>query len=108
MMKGSLMFRANPFDYFRATMQAAQIAAEAQTVIALRLSGMAGVWPMGEAEAACMVSEKLSAGAQAARAALRAGMAGGSLPAIALAAMKPVRRKTRANARRLVQEAGAL
>lgn len=99
------MFPPNPFDYFRVSVQAAQIMAESQTVIALRLSGMAGLWPMGGGETSRMVSEKLAAGAHASRAALRAGMAGSSLPAIAMAAMKPVRRRTRANAKRLTASA---
>jgi hypothetical protein len=99
------MFPPNPFDGLRVLLQAAQIMAESQTVIALRLSGLAGFWPMGGAEAARMVTEKLTAGNHAAQAALRAGLAGGSLPVIALAAMQPVRRRTRANARRLTASA---
>lgn len=99
------MFPPNPFDYFRATVQAAEIMAESQKVIALRLTGMAGFWPMGGGETARMVSEKLSAGAHASRAALRSGLAGNSLPVIAMAAMKPVQRRTRANAKRLTANA---
>lgn len=95
------MFPLNPLDYWRVALQATQILAESQAVIALRLSGMAGFWPIGEAETGRMVSEKVTAGAQAGQAALRAGLAGASLPDIAMAAMKPVGRQTRANARRL-------
>lgn len=100
------MYPVNPFDLWRASLEAGRIAAEAQVVMGLRLAGMAGFWPMGQAETGRMVLEKLEAGALSAGAMLRAGMAGDSLPEIALAAMKPVRRRTRANARRLTRKAG--
>jgi hypothetical protein len=87
-------------------MEASRIMAESQTVIGLRLAGMAGFWPMGQAETGRMVMEKLEAGALAAGAAFQAGMAGGNASEIAMAAMKPVRRRTRANARRLSRKAG--
>lgn len=99
------MFPLNPFDYWRATLQATQIMADSHTVIALRLTGMAGLWPMGKAENQRMVSEKMSAGTHATRAALRVGLAGGSLPMIAMAAMKPVGLRTRANVKRLTKKA---
>lgn len=100
------MFPPNPFDIWRASVEATRIMAESQLVIGLRLAGMAGLWPMGQAETGRMVAEKLAASQQARVAALKAGMAGGSLPQIALAAMKPVGRRTRANARRLTRKAG--
>ena len=100
------MFPLNPFDIWRASVEATRIAAESQLVIGLRLAGLAGFWPMGQAETGRMLSEKLAAGLQAGEAALRAGLAGGSLPQIALAAMHPVGRKSRANARRLTRKAG--
>ena len=99
------MFPLNPFDILRATGEATRITAESQVVIGLRLMGLAGFWPMGPAEVGRMMSEKLVAGAQAARAALRTGLSGGTMPEIALAAMKPVGRRTRANARRLTRKA---
>lgn len=100
------MFPPNPFDILRASIEATRIMAESQLVIGLRLAGMAGFWPMGQAETGRMLSEKIAAGQLAGQAALRAGMAGGSLPQIALAAMQPVGRRTRANARRLTKKAG--
>ncbi len=99
------MFPLNPFDYLRVTMKAAQIMAESQTVIGLRLAGMAGLWPMGGAENSRMVSEKMEAGAQAHTAAMKSAMAGGTLSDIAMAAMKPVGARTSANARRLAKKA---
>lgn len=99
------MFTLNPLAYWTASLKAGQILVESQTVIALRLAGMAGIWPMGGTENARMVSEKMEAGAQAQEAAMRAVMAGSSLPDIAMAAMKPVGARTRANAKRLSKKA---
>lgn len=100
------MFPPNPFDYWRASIEATRILAESQLVIGLRLAGMAGFWPMGRAETGRMLAEKIAAGQQSGAAALKASLAGGSLPEIALAAMQPVGRRTRANARRLTRKIG--
>jgi hypothetical protein len=99
------MFPLNPADFWRSALQASQIMVESQTVIALRLAGMAGFWPMGGAEAARMVQEKMDATVEASQAMLRAGMAGGDLNAMAAAAMKPIRKRTNANAKRLTAKA---
>jgi len=98
------MFPLNPFEYVKVTMQAARIMVESQQVIALRVSGMAGMWTMNEGETARMVNEKLSAGMQAGSAAFMAGMSGASMTDIAMAAMKPVGKRTRANAKRLKKQ----
>lgn len=97
------MFPPNPFDIWRASLEAARISAESHLVIGLRLAGLAGFWPMDPSEAVRMVSEKLAASRKAGEAALSVGLAGGSLAQVALAAMHPVGRKTRANARRLIR-----
>lgn len=77
------------------------LALEAQMIIAMRLAGMAGFWNVTKAENTLMHTEKLAA-AQASALAAAAAVAVGSSPAgVALAAMKPIRRKTCANARRL-------
>lgn len=94
-----------PFDFIRPALEAAQIMAESHLVIGLRLAGMAGLWPMGQAETNRMVSEKLTTGMDAAGAAMKSGMAGDSLPDMAMAAMKPYRHKTKSNARRLSRKA---
>ena len=90
-----------PFDFMVPVLEASRIMAESQMVIGMRLAGMAGLWPMAQSETNRMMSEKLSAGLDSAHAALRSGMAGGSISDVAMAAMKPVRAKTRANAKRL-------
>lgn len=98
----------SPFDFIRPAMEASQIMAESQMVIGLRLAGLAGFWPMGQAETNRMMSEKVSASIDSAGAALKSGMAGDSLPDMAMAAMKPYRHKTKSNARRLARKATGL
>ena len=95
----------DPFDLLRPALEAAEIMAESQLVIGLRLAGMAGFWPMAKAENARMLNEKLQAGLDVGHAALLAGMSGASPSQVAMAAMAPVRRKTRANAKRLQRHA---
>lgn len=90
-----------PFDFMAPLLEAGRIMAESQMVIGMRLAGMAGLWPMPQSETDRMMSEKLSAGMDSAHAALQSGMAGGNISDMAMAAMKPVRAKTRANAKRL-------
>ena len=104
-MKGDPMFKFNPLTYWKLAAEAGQIMAESQAVIGLRMAGMAGLWPMGQAENSRMIHEKLAAATQSQQAALRSAMSGGSLPEIARAAMKPVGRRTKANVRRLAKSA---
>jgi len=87
----------------RLAMQSALMMAEAQRVIVLRMAGMAGAWNVTAAEDKRMVAEKAEAAVASGQAMLRAAMAGGSAGAVALAGLKPVRAKTRANASRLTR-----
>lgn len=89
-------------DFFLPAMETGLMLAEAQVVIALRLAGLAGLWPVGEDEGVRMVAEKLEAGQASATAALWAGMGGATAGEVALAAIAPLRDRTRANARRLM------
>lgn len=91
----------DPFNMMRPALEAATILAESNVVIGLRVTGMMGLWPMAPAETSRMMTEKLQAGVDSGHAALWAGMAGGSLSHVAMAAMAPVRHKTRSNAKRL-------
>ncbi len=75
---------------------------EAQQVIALRMMGMAGMTRAAPTENARMVNEKVAAMIAAQQAAWIAMMTGKSPYA---AALKPVRAKTRANAKRLTKAA---
>jgi hypothetical protein len=77
------------------------IAVEAQTVIAMRLLGTAGLWHLPAKEQTRMVAEKWKAASEAGWAAWRAAALGGAPMAVALAFARPVGRATRANTRRL-------
>lgn len=99
------MLRRSPDSCWRVVPQASRIVAESCIVIALRLSGMARLWRMVCAANQRMICETLIAATQATHAAMRAGAAGGSLSDIAMAAMRPVGRHTKANAKRLTKAA---
>lgn len=90
-------------DLTRASLALAALGLEAQGVIWMRLWGMAGAWNLAPGENRRMVHEKLAAGLAAQTAAAAALMAG-KTPTHALgAAIKPVRRRTGANLRRLAR-----
>lgn len=76
--------------------------AEAQAVIAMRVFGMFGLWPVNSGENNRMVSEKIAAVQEGQAAAMRAMMRGGDAAKVSEAAMRPVRRRTKANVKRLV------
>ena len=95
-----------PEDMLGASLEAGWMMAEAHWVITLRMAGMAGLWAMRKGETDRMLSEKMSAGQDSVAAAMKVGMAGGTPGEVALAALKPLRRRTRANARRLTLQAG--
>lgn len=82
-------------------MQMTYMMAEAQAVIGMRVLGMAGMWSVTPGEDARMVSEKVYAVTRAATDAGRAALRGESPDRITAAAIKPLRQKTRANAKRL-------
>ncbi len=81
----------------------ANMIAEAQMVVTMRLLGMVGLWDTGAEETERMVSEKQQAFSTAAEAALRAVAAGKRADEIASAAVRPIRRRTRANVARLAK-----
>jgi hypothetical protein len=93
----------NPAATMRLMIQSSLMMTEAQMVIAMRLMGMAGGWRVSPSENARMVSEKTDAMMASGMAMGRAMAAGASPQGVALAALKPIRAKTRANARRLVR-----
>jgi hypothetical protein len=74
---------------------------EAQMVIAMRMLGMAGLWRVTPTESARMITEKLAAAQESATAATRAALRGKSPAVVADHALKPIRRRTGANAKRL-------
>ncbi len=97
--------KPTPFDLVRPGLLMMQLVAEANVVIALRLWGMAGGWKMAAGENRRMVTEKMAAAQASGRAMTRAAMAGGTPGDVASAGLKPVQRRTRANAERLTRSA---
>ncbi|RCW86687.1 antibiotic ABC transporter [Paracoccus lutimaris] len=85
--------------------QMAQMAWEAQMVIALRTAGMMGVLRQDHSEPHRMVLEKADAATEAMQAALRAAGRGERADRVMAAALRPYRRRTRANVRRLSRKA---
>jgi hypothetical protein len=94
---------ASPFQLWTLGFRTSVMLAEAQTVILLRLWGMAGLWPVGPSESTRMVAEKWPAFLHAYAAAGTAALKGQGPHRIADAALTPIARKTRANSRRLVR-----
>ena len=92
-----------PFSFWLTGVQTATMLAEAQLVMTLRLAGMAGAIPLPRGEAGRMLSEKVAAVGQAGLAAGQAMAAGKTPNAVAQAALAPVARRTRANAKRLTK-----
>lgn len=93
----------SPTEAMRLAVQSSMMLAEANMVIAMRMMGMGGLWRVTPGENDRMVQEKTDAAIASGAAMTRAMLAGHSPAKIALAAMKPVRAKTRANATRLAK-----
>ena len=90
-----------PFDALRLGYQMSMLTLESQSVVAMRLWGMAGLWNVAPTENTRMVAEKSTAMIASGMAAQRAIASGASATETALAAIKPLRRRTGSNARRL-------
>lgn len=93
--------QSSPFAVWRSGFEAWRMLAEAQTVIALRCMGMAGLWTLAPGETARMVTEKHAAFAESALAVASATARGHAPERVFDAAMRPLGRRTRANADRL-------
>ena len=93
--------KSSPMAIWQSGFDAWRMLAEAQTVVALRMMGMAGVWTLSEGETTRMFTEKQQAFTQSALDLTAAAMRGNSPEQILAAAVRPLGRKTRANARRL-------
>ncbi len=92
---------ADPLALARTGTNLALLAWETQLVMSMRLMGMAGLWSVVPSENDRMLSEKGPAFAEAVTAAAGAAMAGCRPDQIAVAWARPLRQRTRANARRL-------
>lgn len=89
------------FALFNLGMAITRVAVESQMVIGMRLAGMAGLWNTRPDEVQRMYAEKPTAMLQSALAGARAMVSGDTPDAVVQAALKPISRRTRANARRL-------
>jgi hypothetical protein len=92
-------------ELFRLQMKTAQMLVEAQTVIAIRLLGMAGILPAARGENLRMVTEKQQAFAKSWIGAANAMMTGQGTQVAYAEALAPIGRETRANSRRLTRGA---
>lgn len=90
-----------PQDTIRLSLQLGLMMYESQMVIAMRLWGMAGLWNVTPEENQRMVSEKADAMLASGLAVQKALISGAHPTRAALAGVRPLRRKTRANAKRL-------
>ena len=88
-------------QWMRLNLATAHMLSEAQTVVGLRMMGMAGLRPAAAGETVRMVTEKQAAFAEAGLAMTKALMRGAGPVAAMEAGLKPIGRTTRANSRRL-------
>ncbi|MFT4151963.1 MAG: antifreeze protein [Paracoccaceae bacterium] len=91
------------FDMMRAAISMGIAAMEAQAIIAMRMWGMMGLWNTHPSENLRMFTEKASAALAAQQGVARAILSGEGPGAAALAAVTPVRRRTRSNVKRLTR-----
>lgn len=98
----------DPFDMVEAAVSLALVAMEAQLVISMRLMGMVGLWNVPASENLRMINEKTSAMVAAQSGVMRAVLQGEGPGAAVLAAVKPVRRRTRSNVKRLMRRGPTL
>lgn len=84
-----------------ASIEARRLAFEAQAVVTMRLWGMAGVWSIRPTEPLRMLTEKPAVFVEAAAVASHAALKGRRPDQVARHAMRPLRRTTTANVRRL-------
>jgi hypothetical protein len=96
------LYMANPiFEFWKSWMDAAEFGLDTQGVIGMRLIKIASGGPAGAAEWVAMVTEKFVAAAAAQSAGIIALASGKDMEEAAQLALAPVRRRVRANHRRL-------
>lgn len=92
-----------PAQMMALSLRNSRMMSEAGMIVSMRMLGMAGMWRVNPAENARMVEEKLAAMTDGAMAASRAMLRGAKPMAVADAAMRPVRKTTAANVKRLAK-----
>lgn len=92
---------AYPAQLMSTGVQLFMLGLEAQMVILYRMLGMGGLWAVTSSENTRMVNEKPAAFAASASAAVQAAASGRRPDEVVNAAVKPLRRATSSNFRRL-------
>ena len=92
-----------PLDLWMLGLTSATIAVEANMVVAMRIMGLMGGWTLPAGERTRMMAEKQAAMTEAGLGAASAVARGASPVAVARAAAAPVRRRTKANVKRLAR-----
>jgi hypothetical protein len=87
--------------WFALTFKAVQLGFDAQNVIALRMMRFAGGGARGQSEARRMFTEKIAAGVEAQATAVSGVVRGDNGTVVAGKVLRGVRKKVRANKRRL-------
>ena len=90
-------------DYWANAMQIGFVMAEAHGVIAMRVMGALGLWSVPRTENSRMLNEKVFAFVKGSADASLAAFSGASPNAITAAAIKPVRKATYSNHKRLTK-----
>ena len=93
----------DPYLFLDNAVQMSMMVAEAQAVIAMRIMGLAGFWSVPPSEKTRMLSEKMRAASRSNGDAMATALRGGTPDEVFAAALKPYRRQTRANTRRLAR-----
>lgn len=92
-----------PMDYIANAIQLSFVLAEAQSVIGMRVLGAIGVWSVPKSENSRMLNEKVFAFVKGSTDASLAAIAGETPDVVTAAAIKPIRKATRANHKRLTK-----
>lgn len=90
-------------DIFKLQMRTAQMLVEAQSVVNIRMMGMAGLVPSRSDETTRMITEKQTAFVESAMAGAGALMAGKTPVQAYGLALTPIGKATRANSKRLTR-----
>ena len=101
------MARKTPFDpvgMMALGFEMTRLMIEAQTVITLRMMGMAGFWGRSHDEDHRMIAEKQAAFAKAGIAMWSAALQGRTGDKVANAGLRPLRRATKSNVTRLTRK----
>ena len=90
-------------DVMKLWAEMARVGVESQMVIGMRTAGMMGLMPQAAGETTRMIAEKQEALFEASLDAWRAASRGARADQVFAAALRPVSRRTGANARRLAR-----